>query len=189
MCFQCNEHRKAARDQGLQLADSTTFMMYAHHKGHDQGGSDMYTYKDRPIREAQGKYFFTESQFRLLALLYQGLLRFPSLSRLKCCVVPSSQGRNHLQIIAQAALSTIDPQLHLHQVLHHNNHQKTRSLDVSSLSSEPVSGDFLLIEDSWVTGGSTQSAAAKLKQMGAGRVDVLAIARLVSDEDIERLEI
>jgi predicted amidophosphoribosyltransferase len=40
----------------------------------------------------------------------------------------------------------------------------------------------LLVDDTWVTGGSVQSAAGALKSAGAGPVGVLVIARLI-DED------
>lgn len=49
---------------------------------------------------------------------------------------------------------------------------------------EVVAGrHMLLLEDTWVTGGSAQSAAVALKRAGAAAVTVLAIARWLKESD------
>jgi hypothetical protein len=48
----------------------------------------------------------------------------------------------------------------------------------------PVAGaDVLVVDDTWVSGGSAQSAAVALKLAGAGRVAVIVIGRHVNPDD------
>ena len=42
---------------------------------------------------------------------------------------------------------------------------------------------MLLLDDTWVSGASAQSAAAALKQAGAGRVAVVVLGRHVNPRD------
>jgi orotate phosphoribosyltransferase len=49
---------------------------------------------------------------------------------------------------------------------------------------DPVAGrDVLVVDDTWVSGGSAQSAAAALKLAGARRVAVLVLGRHVNPAD------
>ena len=48
----------------------------------------------------------------------------------------------------------------------------------------PVAGaDVLVVDDSWVSGGSAQSAAVALKLAGARRVAIVVIGRHVNPDD------
>jgi orotate phosphoribosyltransferase len=49
---------------------------------------------------------------------------------------------------------------------------------------DPVAGgDVLVVDDTWVSGGSAQSTAAALKLAGARRVAVVALGRHVNPAD------
>jgi orotate phosphoribosyltransferase len=49
---------------------------------------------------------------------------------------------------------------------------------------DPVAGaDVLVVDDTWVSGGSAQSVAAALKRAGARRVAVVVLGRFVSPAD------
>jgi hypothetical protein len=49
---------------------------------------------------------------------------------------------------------------------------------------DPVGGaDVLVVDDTWVSGGSAQSVAAALKLAGAGRVAVVVLGRHVNPAD------
>ena len=48
----------------------------------------------------------------------------------------------------------------------------------------PVAGtDVLVVDDTWVSGGSAQSAAVALKLAGARRVAIVVIGRHVNPDD------
>jgi orotate phosphoribosyltransferase len=48
----------------------------------------------------------------------------------------------------------------------------------------PVTGaDVLVVDDTWVSGGSAQSAAAALKAAGARRVAIVVLGRHVNPDD------
>ena len=48
----------------------------------------------------------------------------------------------------------------------------------------PVSGgDILVVDDTWVSGGSAQSTAAALKLAGARRVAIVVLGRHVNPDD------
>ena len=57
-----------------------------------------------------------------------------------------------------------------------------RSLDPGRFrAAQPVTGaEVLLLDDTWASGASAQSAAAALKQAGAGSVAVVVIGRHVN---------
>jgi orotate phosphoribosyltransferase len=44
-------------------------------------------------------------------------------------------------------------------------------------------GDILVVDDTWVSGGSAQSTAAALKLAGARRVAIVVLGRHVNPED------
>ena len=51
----------------------------------------------------------------------------------------------------------------------------------------PVAGaDVLVVDDTWVSGGSAQSAAVALKLAGARRVAIIVIGRHVNPDDPHR---
>ena len=71
---------------------------------------------------------------------------------------------------------------------------KTRNLDLDVFAlADPsdrrhLGGDVVLIDDSWVTGGTVQSAAALLKFEGAAQVSVYCVARIVSTRYLDTID-
>jgi hypothetical protein len=95
-------------------------------------------------------------------------------------VVPSGQGRPGAHPLVGIVRSCTDlPLIRLRtvpEVIH------VRGVDVDWLRvSGPVTGaDVLVVDDTWVSGGSAQSAAAALKLAGARRVAIVVLGRHVN---------
>lgn len=98
-------------------------------------------------------------------------------------VVPSGRGRPGAHPLAGIVRSCVDlPMVALSiaaGVIH------TRGVDVDWLRvTGPVAGaDVLVVDDTWVSGGSAQSAAAALKLAGARRVAIVVLGRHVNPAD------
>ena len=98
-------------------------------------------------------------------------------------VVPSGRGRPGAHPLAGLVRSCVDlPVVGLSiapEVIH------TRGVDVDWLRvTGPVAGaDILVVDDTWVSGGSAQSAAAALKLAGAHRVAIVVLGRHVNPAD------
>lgn len=71
---------------------------------------------------------------------------------------------------------------------------KTRNLDpdafalVDPVDRSLLAGNVVLIDDSWVTGGTVQSAAARLKIEGAAQVSIYCVARIVSTDYLKSVD-
>jgi hypothetical protein len=95
-------------------------------------------------------------------------------------VVPSGQGRPGAHPLAGIVRSCVDlPVVRLAivpQVIH------VRGVDPGWLRvTGPATGaDILVVDDTWVSGGSAQSAAAALKLAGARRVAIVVLGRHVN---------
>jgi hypothetical protein len=154
------------------LADRVGFMTYAVNTM--QSGHTMYTYKDPvPSQTAQ----------QTLALLAAH-----AISRHKACidepfgpatvwaVVPSFKGRTVLADMLRPILNgqgLVEARLEARPGV-----EKQRGLDPANVNAAATWGaHVLLIEDTWVGGGSAQSSAAALKSAGAGAVTTLVMAR------------
>lgn len=98
-------------------------------------------------------------------------------------VVPSGQGRLGAHPLLSIVRSCLDlPVLRLSiapGAIH------TRGVTVGWLRvDDPVAGaDVLVVDDTWVSGGSAQSAAAALKLAGAKRVAIIVLGRHVNPRD------
>jgi hypothetical protein len=98
-------------------------------------------------------------------------------------VVPSGQGRLGAHPLASIVASCLDlPPIGLsinQKVIH------IRGVDVDWLRvAAPVAGaDVLVVDDTWVSGGSAQSAAAALKLAGARRVAIVVLGRHLQPGD------
>jgi phosphoribosylpyrophosphate synthetase len=92
-------------------------------------------------------------------------------------VVPSGQGRPGAHPLAGIAASCLDlPFVQLSiagQVMH------VRGVDTDWLRvrGSVAGADVLVLDDTWVSGGSAQSAAAALKLAGARRVAIIVLGR------------
>jgi len=176
-CFQCELHAQSA--PGL-LADTVAPVAYAV-KGSPLA-QDLWLYKaGRPQSAAAG------SRLLLLLLVFlhdhgswvwrQAGMAPPS----HACVVPSGRGRagpHPLQALAVPYLAlpwvSLRPQP--------GGDPWARSLDPARFRAGPqVAGAaVLLLDDTWASGASAQSAAASLKHAGARSVAVVVIGRHVN---------
>jgi hypothetical protein len=96
-------------------------------------------------------------------------------------VVPSGSGRPG----EHPLLSVVEPCLRLPVVwLSQRPGTQSRHFDATRCQAGPIPGrNVLLLDDTWVSGASIQSAAAALKRAGAAHVAAVVIARLLSAGD------
>jgi hypothetical protein len=99
-------------------------------------------------------------------------------------VVPSGQGRPGAHPLLRIVASCVDLPM---TGLAAGPHGEARGRGVSAgwLRAAGLVGgaDVLLVDDTWVSGGSAQSAAAALKLAGAARVAVVVLGRHVDPAD------
>jgi hypothetical protein len=83
-------------------------------------------------------------------------------------------------VIAQAMAPNGIPQLRL-EATTTNTHNtiNPRTFNLTNTSDEPPLNHVLLVEDSWVSGATVQSAAAMLHQIGAEHVTIYCLARII----------
>ena len=98
-------------------------------------------------------------------------------------VVPSGQGRPGRHPLADVVRSCVDLPLVRLSVVPAEIH--VRGVNPGWVRvGEPVAGrDVVVVDDTWVSGGSAQSAAAALKLAGARRVAVVVLGRHVNPAD------
>jgi hypothetical protein len=99
-------------------------------------------------------------------------------------VVPSGQGRPGAHPLLGIVQSCVDlPMVRL--VVDPRRAARGRGVSLGWLRVHgPVTGaDVLLVDDTWVSGGSAQSAAATLKLAGARRVALVVLGRQVDPAD------
>jgi hypothetical protein len=182
-CYQCALHRRdAATSPGRDLlADAVVPICYAV-KGTDYAAA-LWRYKSSPVPSAS-------AQTVLLALLLAFLndhggcvwrcagMRSPDL----LAVVPTGFGRPG----PHPLLRLISPYLRLPQIpLAIRPGEQGRDLRVDRFAvGQPAAGaSVLLLDDSWVSGASAQSAAAALKLAGARRVATVLLGRHINPAD------
>lgn len=189
-CVSCANLGLAEHTQTDRLA----FGFYAVEENH-QFYTVMHDYKEPVVQGANA----SRNNYRALISL---ILRVQVAERLSCiarlanapvtawAVIPSSQqskrsGQRHP--LAQIVQQTLP---RLPEVTMTATRQKERGISdhefaVSMQSRAPLN-HVLLIDDSWVTGGSVQSAALALKKAGAGQVSAYCIARIVRQNYLAR---
>ena len=183
LCYQCGRHRVLAPD----LADAVVPVSYA--ISGDWLAEDLWRYKSPG---SAGTIAAGERLRRLLlAFLHDhgpcvwsaaGMLR-PGL----LAVVPSGRGRlaglaDHPLLQLATGLVRLEP---VRLAVHPGHLARGRDLNESwLLVRSPVRGrDVLVLDDSWVSGGSAQSAAVALKRAGARRVAVVVLGRHLNPAD------
>ncbi|MBV9383584.1 MAG: hypothetical protein JOY82_26115 [Streptosporangiaceae bacterium] len=179
-CFQCDRHHREGA--GL-LADAVVPVAYAVRGG--RLADDLWRYKSAVPGAAAAR-----ARLRALLLVFlrdhgecvwrEAGMPGPGL----VAVVPSGGGRPGPHPLRDLAL----PYLSLPVAgLSVRPEAAARGRDVSVTwlrSGRRVSGaSVLLIEDTWVSGGSAQSAAAALKAAGAARVAVVVLGRHLNPAD------
>lgn len=180
-CYQCD---MAAGEFGGLLADAVAPVGYA-----IKGGplaDDLWRYKsDEPGAADAG----LRLRSRLSGFLRDhgrrvwraaGMAGGPAL----VAVVPSGQGRPGAHPLAGIVGSCTDlPMTSLS--VRPAGAARGRGVSIGWLRvEEPVAGaDVLLVDDTWVSGGSAQSAAAALKLAGARRVALIVLGRHVDPAD------
>jgi hypothetical protein len=176
-CFQCELHAQSA--PGL-LADTVVAVTYAAKGSHLARDLWLYKAAGRPGSEAAGT--------RLLSLLLVFLhdhgrsvwRRACMASPTHACIVPSGRGRpgpHPLQVLISPYLAlpwaSLSPRP--------GGDPWARALDPERFRArQPLAGAaILLLDDTWASGGSAQSAAVALKRAGANSVAVVVIGRHV----------
>ena len=175
-CFQCELHAQSA--PGL-LADAVAPVAYAV-KGSPLA-RDLWLYKaGRPGSGAAGSRLL----LLLLAFLHDHgsrVWRQAGMARPShACVVPSGRGRagpHPLQALAAPYLAL--PWVSMRP--RPGGDPWARSLDAGRFRAGPgaTGAEVLLLDDTWASGASAQSAAVALKQAGARAVAVVVIGRHV----------
>lgn len=199
ICWPCQEHQTISDIRTGELADTVGFIIYAleHADGSaDQALRDMYQYKQIPpgLNNPRG---ISEPGQRIRTLLYTALRdNLPALTQTIGPVevmthVPStsSSPRREREALANALDSALEhiSDIAPHQRLlmpsgDHSGRSRTISPDRFSVTDPTaVAGrHVLLVEDTWVTGASVQSAAVALHRAGARQVTVMCIARMLN---------
>ena len=184
-CYQCDLAH--ARCAGL-LADVVAPVAYAVKGGRLAG--DLWRYKS-------GAAGATEAGARLTAMLARflreqggqvwraaGLIAGPGLA----AVVPSGQGRPGAHPLAGIVASCVDvPIVPLSSAPGAAARARGLADGVAAgwltVGGAVAGADVLLVDDTWVSGASAQSAAAALKAAGARRVALVVIGRHVDPAD------
>jgi hypothetical protein len=178
-CFTCEEHRWLAA--GL-LADAVVPLGYAV-RGQALA-TDLWRYK-------AGDGTGAAMAANRLRTLFAGFLRVHRACVWQAAgmrgapdrwaVVPSGRGRGGTHpLVALVEPYLVRPSVDLR--VRDGRFARGRDLDADWLTvAAPVRGrDVLLIEDTWVTGGSAQSAAIALKRAGASRVALVVLGRHIA---------
>lgn len=201
ICRPCWQHQHTPGIDPRELADMVGFIIYALEyadRSVDQSLRDMYQYKILPPGHTT-RQGISEPGQRIRTLLYVTLRdSLPRLARTVGSVdiiteVPSTstkpqRDRHALSDAIDSAVSHLPGIAPRHQLLvpRADNAGSSRVLDPDRFivtDTNQVTGQHvLLVEDTWVTEASAQSAAIALHRAGAHRVTVLCVARLITEQ-------
>jgi hypothetical protein len=182
-CFQCELHEQCA---GGRLADLVLPVAYAVKAG--PHARNLWQYKSDSCDQAAA----AGAAFLLLALILVFLRDHGTCARRRVgepthvAVVPSARGRP-----GEHPLRTlIAPYLTWPWVsLSARPDQRQRDLDPDRFSAGPVPGGrVLLIDDTWTTGASAQSAAMALRRAGARTVATIVVGRHIGPDQAALLD-
>lgn len=98
-------------------------------------------------------------------------------------VVPSGQGRPGAHPLVPVVRSCLDLPLVQLTIAPGVIHTRGVDLDWLRVTGSVAGGDVLVVDDTWVSGGSAQSAAAALKLAGARRVAIVVLGRHVNPDN------
>lgn len=179
-CYQCN--LAASQADGL-LADVVAPIGYAVRGG--RLASDLRRYKsDRP-EAAQARARLREMLAAFLRDHGRSVWRAAGMGAgpTAVAVVPSGQGRPGEHPLLRIVGGCVDLPLIRLPVAPQAVHVRGVSLDWLRPDGPAAGADVLVVDDTWVSGGSAQSAAAALKLAGAGRVAIVVLGRHVNPAD------
>ena len=181
LCYQCN---LALGQAGELLADAVAPIAHAVKGG--QLAGDLWRYKSDRAGAAESAARLSEMLATFLRDHGESVWRAAGMTAgpRSVAVVPSGRGRpggHPLRGIVGSCVGlplvglSIAPQEAAH----------VRGVDPRWLRVDgPVAGaDILVVDDTWVSGGSAQSAAAALKLAGAGRVAIIVLGRYVNPDN------
>ena len=97
-------------------------------------------------------------------------------------VVPSGQGRPGAHPLAALVRSCVALPVVRLSVVPAEVHARGVNPGWVRVGDPVAGGDVLVVDDTWVSGGSAQSAAAALKLAGARRVAVIVLGRHVNPD-------
>ena len=98
-------------------------------------------------------------------------------------VVPSGQGRPGAHPLAGLVRSCVDLPVITLSIAAGVIHSRGVDTDWLRVTGPAAGADILVVDDTWVSGGSAQSAAAALKLAGARRVAIVVLGRHVNPAD------
>jgi hypothetical protein len=182
-CYQCE---LALSQAGGLLADSVALIGYAVRGG--RLAADLRRYKSDRVAAAEATAAAARLSELLAAFLAgQGRSVWAAAGMtagpVAAAVVPSGQGRPGAHPLAGVVRSCVDlPMVRLSSV---SAEVHGRGVNPGWVRvGDPVAGgDVLVVDDTWVSGGSAQSTAAALKLAGARRVAVVVLGRHVNPAD------
>jgi hypothetical protein len=179
-CYQCDLARSQA---GELLADAVAPIAYAVRGGRHSG--DLWLYKTDRAGAAESAARLREMLAAYLTDHGESVWRAAGMAApAVAAVVPSGRGRPGGHPLPGLVRSCIDvPLVGLSVVPEEAAH--VRGVDPRWLRVDaPVAGvDVLVIDDTWVSGGSAQSAAVALKLAGAYRVAIIVLGRHINPDD------
>lgn len=179
LCYQCNQHARS----GIARADRVASIVYARIPP-DQTYRVMRGYKGRPPIPAH-----TRVVASLLLVGYVGhlecVLGLAGTDDLVWATVPSlrrSAGEHPLHQLVEDITAGMGREVRLVPGANVGDQRALRPGNVAVAGAPPTGAHVLLIDDSWVSGGHAQSAAAALKIAGASSVSVLNVARVLRED-------
>jgi hypothetical protein len=107
----------------------------------------------------------------------------PAVGPSAVAVVPSGQGRSGAHPLVSIVRSCVDLPVVRLSVAPGVIHARGVTMGWLRADGLAAGADVLVVDDTWVSGGSAQSAAAALKLAGARRVAVVVLGRHVNPND------
>jgi hypothetical protein len=180
-CYQCDLARSQA---GELLADVVAPIAYAVRGG--RLAVDLWRYKSDRVDAAESAARLRATLAAYLADHGESVWRAAGMAwpPTVAAVVPSGRGRPGGHPLPGLVRSCLDvPLIGLSVAPEEAAH--VRGVDPRWLRVDgPVAGaDVLVVDDTWVSGGSAQSAAVALKLAGARRVAIIVLGRHVNPDD------
>jgi hypothetical protein len=182
-CYQCE---LALSQVGGLLADAVAPIGYAVRGG--PLAEDLRRYKSDRVAAAEATAAAARLRELLAAFLAgrghpvwaaAGMTAGPT----AVAVVPSGQGRPGPHPLAGVVGSCVDLPLVRLSIVPAEIHVRGVNPGWVRVDDPVAGGDVLVVDDTWVSGGSAQSAAAALKLAGAHRVAVVVLGRHVNPAD------